>query len=252
MFVALKRFKFLSRFQLKCIAMFCMLLDHFAVAFLQPDTSAYFIMRYVFGRTSFPILCVLFVEGFFYTKRPWIHLRDYFLFALLSELPYDIVNVKSFQFPFVTFSGQNIMFTWLLGFLLCLSLQKLCAFRKEDEQMSLLSVVLVHIGFFWCFCAVAMWLRVDYLFVGIACIYVVFLLYQLYRDNIPFWILGLCVAVIDGVCSGTIWTFPAVLMFFFYDNHADKKQKRWKYCFYFFYPLHLFLFAFVLLYRHYF
>ena len=100
---------------LKLIAVVTMFLDHIGAAILEStaiwvilDDAAETTIDYFFnssalevirnadvilraiGRVSFPIFCFLLVEGFLHTKN----LRKYFLqlgvFALLSEVPFDL------------------------------------------------------------------------------------------------------------------------------------------------------------------
>ena len=54
-----------------------MICDHIGAIFVDPSTNLYFILRFVLGRSSYPLFCVLFIEGFFYTKRPWRHVLDF-------------------------------------------------------------------------------------------------------------------------------------------------------------------------------
>ena len=75
----------LSRNQLKWLALFCMVLDHAACAFLPETSTLYLVFRFVFGRMAYPMFCVLFVEGFLYTRHPGRHIRDLLLFGILSE-----------------------------------------------------------------------------------------------------------------------------------------------------------------------
>ena len=87
----MNRLKVLNRNQLKYIAMLLMLCDHIGLAFFEQGTIVWYVLRYVLGRSAFPIFCVLFIEGIYYTKRPLVHLRDCLIFAFLSEVPFDMV-----------------------------------------------------------------------------------------------------------------------------------------------------------------
>ena len=71
-----------SAFDLKCIAVFSMLIDHIG-AFLFPSEVW---MRYV-GRLAFPIFGFLIVEGFFHTRDLKKYMSRLFVFALISEIP---------------------------------------------------------------------------------------------------------------------------------------------------------------------
>ena len=75
----------LTSFQLKCIAVVTMVIDHIG-AILYPGDL---IFRYI-GRIAFPIFCFLLVEGFFHTHDRIQYMIRLGIFAILSEIPYDL------------------------------------------------------------------------------------------------------------------------------------------------------------------
>lgn len=98
---------------LKLIACFAMLLDHIG-AVLTGST-----LLQLIGRISFPIFCFLLVQGIRHTRDPKRYLMRLGTFALLSELPYDLLF-----FGRLGLAGQNVMLTLLLGALLLLFLEQ--------------------------------------------------------------------------------------------------------------------------------
>ena len=246
----MNKLKVLNRNQLKYIAMILMLCDHIGAAFCEQGTTAWYILRYVCGRTSFPIFCVLFVEGIYFTKRPLVHLRDCFIFALLSEIPFDMAfSGKSFDF-----ANQNVMWTWFLGLFMCLMLREILKYGEDSknkknadfsENVCLLACFVICI----LFCILAYLCRVDYTSVGICIIFFFFMVGYRTKFNCDYIVFGIIVAVIDGICSLTFWTFPAVLILFLYDNKkCVNTSALQKYSFYVFYPLHLFIIGLFVMY----
>ena len=102
---------------LKNIACFTMLTDHFfAILFynymrLHPVNGAWdpqlekvYRMGRAVGRISFILFAYLIVEGVIYTGSRGRYLLRLFLFALLSEIPFDL----AFSGKAVDWSSQNI------------------------------------------------------------------------------------------------------------------------------------------------
>ena len=99
-----------------------MFVDHLAVALrlggILPYGTLYRIMR-DFGRIAFPIYGLMIVEGVLHTSNKWKYLLRLFVFALLSELPFDLaLRGKMF-----VWDHQNVYFTLILGLLIMLVLQ---------------------------------------------------------------------------------------------------------------------------------
>ena len=96
----------INSFQLKWIAVITMIIDHTG-AVLFPDDMVF---RYI-GRIAFPIFCFLLVEGFFHTRDVRKYMLRLGLFALISEIPYDL----AFRDTVLEFEHQNVFFALLLG-----------------------------------------------------------------------------------------------------------------------------------------
>ena len=118
---------------LKTIACITMLVDHIGASCIEAgiltpgldsgtlsrDTlSAYplyrldMVLRFT-GRLAFPIFCFLLVEGFVHTRDVKKYVRRLFLFALISEVPFDLAF---FRTPFAL-EHQNVYWTLALGVL---------------------------------------------------------------------------------------------------------------------------------------
>ncbi|MBO5784101.1 MAG: hypothetical protein J6R33_03940 [Clostridia bacterium] len=103
----------MNGFVLKTIACVAMLVDHAAVVFgAALPTGVYWAMRGV-GRLAFPIFCFFIAEGFVRTKSRGRYALRLALFALISEIPFDLVASGRVM----NLSGQNVYLTLLLGLL---------------------------------------------------------------------------------------------------------------------------------------
>jgi hypothetical protein len=96
-----------TAFALKIIALGAMLADHLAVVF--PGTFPFWFRG--IGRLAWPIFAYLLAEGFRHTKSPGKFLMRLFVFALVSEIPYDIAMGSNICF----FADTNIFYTLTLG-----------------------------------------------------------------------------------------------------------------------------------------
>lgn len=97
---------------LKCIAIGTMLIDHIGIMLAGTGVNmvVYSILRGL-GRLSFPIFCFLLVEGFVHTRSCGKYILRVFLFAILSEIPYDLLNFGSV----INLTHNNILFTFTIA-----------------------------------------------------------------------------------------------------------------------------------------
>lgn len=195
---------------LKRIAALTMLIDHTAVV-LVSDPALYWTMRLI-GRLAFPIYCFLLAEGFYYTRHAGRYAAGLLLFALISEVPFNLAVMGRAFDP----SAQNVFFTLFLGVAAMEGLQ-----RWRGTFWKQMSAVLIFAG-------AASWLRTDYGAFGV--LYPVMLFYL--RDQPGKQRVFGCLAV--------CWEVTAPLAFVpigLYDG--TRGRQRFKYIFYGFYPVHL-------------
>ena len=96
----------LTSFALHLLAMAFMLCDHLW-AMVVPGND----WLTDIGRIAFPIFAFMTVEGYFHTKNFRKYLLRLFIFALISEIPFNLVMGGRLLYPL----HQNVLWTFLLG-----------------------------------------------------------------------------------------------------------------------------------------
>ena len=158
--------KGISGSTLKMIAIVTMLIDHIGAAVLarllmvnglgeldQTNADAimqwlsangalywtYTIMRMI-GRVAFPIFCFLLVEGFLHTHDVKKYAMRLGLFALISEIPFDLMYGGTWFYPV----HQNVIWTFILG-LLGIHIMETVR-KKKKTPVFVLTAILVTIA----------------------------------------------------------------------------------------------------------
>lgn len=220
---------------LKVIACALMLIDHFGYGVLHnymvmhgmdisPEgyttvNKVYTVCRGV-GRLAFPIFAFFLVEGFFRTKNLRKYILRLAIFAIISEVPFDL---GLYGKP-LYLDHQNIMLTFLVALLMLAFVRFL---GQNTLGLSKPVVYLAQICAVISFADAAYLMHLDYSW---KCMLVVAVLYFA-NDAGPFRLLA--------GAAATCWEKYAPISFvllYFYD--PDKKP-RFKYAFYIFYPAHL-------------
>ena len=205
---------------LKLIAITSMMIDHYGAIFA-PQEDIY---RYI-GRLAFPIFCFLLVEGFIHTRDIKKYGQRLLIFALISEIPFDLAFYGSIEL-----SHQNIFFTLFIGLVMMYFLEKS---HDTWNKISIISMAMIA----------AFILLVDYNIVGI--IYI--LLFYLTKDMVRIKRLPLIAIVLSIVNLGLAgmtqqFSLLALPLLFFYNGKLGPVNKMAKSFFYIFYPLHLGIF----------
>lgn len=206
----------IDRSVLKWIAVLTMVIDHVG-AILFPDQ----IWMRVIGRVAFPVYAYCLAEGFRYTSDYRRYLGRLALFAILSEIPFDLAF---YGVPF-SFAHQNVFFTLTLGLIL------LWVLERCREQLLLCA------GAFAVLCFLAQALHMDY---GAGGLLMVFAFYLAQQGTSPWIGWGIFVFInLFGYAGGVQWAaILALLPIGLYSGKAGKRKQRF---FYWIYPLHLLL-----------
>lgn len=210
----------MSAFVLKLIAAASMLIDHAAVVFIQSDSWPYTICR-IIGRLAFPIFSFLIVEGFYHTSNIKKYLLRLFIFALISEIPFDLVFYNEFFY----WKHQNTIFTLFLGLLTIYLIQLIET--KYQKNTIFVSFADAFITILFCFASVL--IKSDYSYKGILLI----VAFYLFRES------KLLITLSMIIISGDLIQATSALSIIPISFYKGKKGRNIKYFFYVFYPAHL-------------
>ena len=122
----------IDSFTLHILAMLFMLCDHlWATLFPAQEWMT------CVGRLAFPIFAFMIAEGCYYTSNVKKYMLRLFLFAIISEIPFNLIMGSSVFYPF----HQNVLWTFLLGVLSIQIIEK--AKKKQKKWISFFVVCLV-------------------------------------------------------------------------------------------------------------
>ena len=264
--------KKLTGYHLKLIALITMLIDHIAAvviwrayvaSFAITDTmvnssslgdklvfwvaqnqeavySIYEMMRYI-GRMAFPIYCFLLVEGFLHTRSVAKYGIRLFLFALISEVPFDLAITGQWW----NMEYSNVFFTLVIGLGLIWALsyiEKFYEFWQEKQFDSFLGKLIVLIT--GAFSAILLGgfaeivLKTDYGMAGVLAIAAIYLFRQTKE-------LGFLISIVLLSVMSSSTEILALLMLIPLMKYDGTRGKNIKYVFYAFYPVHLLVLALV-------
>ena len=147
---------------LHIIAMTLMLMDHLWATLLPARewlTCA--------GRVAFPIFAFMAVEGYFHTRNFKKYILRMLLFAVLSEIPFDLMYGGTWFYPV----HQNVLWTFLLG-LLGVWLMEQVRKKGKTWMYLLVCVLVVPAGL-----VLGTLCMVDYYGVGILTVFVFYFLH---------------------------------------------------------------------------
>lgn len=218
---------------LKLIAIITMLIDHTAKSVLvhvplfmthlftigSHDITPVFIMVSI-GRIAFPIFAFLIVEGYLHTHDRKAYGRNLLMFALISEIPWNLIHANS-----ILFYRQNVFFTLFLGYL---GIWCFDYFRGSARKQAISLLLLLLVSFV---------LRADYSCIGFA---LIIMMYALRNNKLLMTVIG------TGMFASTWRSGLAFIPICMYNGKRGFiKGRLLKYAFYVFYPLHLLILYFI-------
>lgn len=223
----LMKFQILNGAQLKYIAFGSMLIDHINKALIWPNIEVGYssILSSIFdviGRIAFSLFSFFIVEGFFRTRSKKKYFLNLLIFALISEIPYDMFSSK----VILEFRLNNVLFSLALSLITIWILDE---FRKRYEDKLgkfwiIISVPLLIIMFF-----VSNFVSGDYDFHAIMTAFVFYLLYEK--------------PVAGAICAyltiiKEVWSILGFGLTILYNGEKGNQNKIFNYLFY---PVHLFI-----------
>jgi hypothetical protein len=237
----------LSSAALHIIAMVSMLIDHAMKTVIEGDSWIF-----ALGRLAFPIFAFMAAEGYFHTHNYRKYILRMFLFAVISEVPYDLM--KSGQ-PFDRFD-QNVLWTFLLA-LLCIHVIDYVKTKGKKWAYILTAIVMSLAGML-----LGTLFMVDYSGVGVLMVLIFYLFHErkwwcmLLQFVLLFFInvvalgaFGSSLMISAFGCSLEIpqqgFALLALIPIWLYHGRQGYHSKPFQYVCYAFYPVHMLILYFL-------
>ena len=208
--------KYISGSWLKVIAMLSMLIDHIAYYYGCDNPYLYEMMRTV-GRIAFPTFAFLLAEGFVHTRNRQKYLISLFAFALLSEIPWMLLNHDG---------SHNVIFTLLAGILGLHVIE-----NSKSHWVTAICITLIGLA--------TILADTDYSWRGFGLV----LIFYMFRGRPELQTLFGIPLMYEYGIMGVLVAFSVIWL---YNGERGFIQgKAWKYAFYAFYPVHLMMIYFL-------
>ncbi len=218
----------------------------------------------IIGRIAFPIFCYQLVQGFYKTKSRKKYALNLLIFAIISEIPFDLVTSGKL----LDIRYQNVMWTLLIGFIAIWLLEYITqqnANNKSSENrfysknINILIKLIVTIACVF----LANILKTDYKGYGALLIIVIYIFYTnrekmcvyspfifvivdlifnlMRRTKYGFLFGGVTTASVDAVISAVTLECYSLISFYliYFDNGIRKIKGKIKYLLYAIYPVHM-------------
>lgn len=236
----MQRIQFLNGFHLKLIAICTMLIDHMGYT-LFPGVMW---LRCV-GRVAFPIFCFLIAEGCVYTHDRKKYAARLLVFALLSEIPYNLMNSGMIWDPY----DQNVLWTLLTGALVCWLIDWAL---KKCTPLSFVLTGAAMVAAYWLLEA----FRTDYGGWGMLLVAAFYGVHRAPSGAVvkmiaqAFGLAFFSIGVMGGYLSIELWSLAALVPIWLYNGQRGFSHKAVQYGFYAFYPVHILILSLIAMYRY--
>lgn len=234
---------------IKMIAIIAMFIDHTAAVILErvmqqqglntmldmgpvePIVIVYLIMR-IIGRLGFPIFIFLLIEGLTHTRNQWKYLFRLFIFALVSEIPFDFAfnlsKEQIFSGQLLEFTYQNVFFTLAIGLAAVIGMKTI-----QEMELNAVLKILFNIGIAIVGMGLGLLLHTDYGAIGVLAIIMMYL----FRQRKMLATAMTCIILM----FSSFLEASAFLILLPVGLYNGERGWKLKWVFYAFYPVHLLL-----------
>ena len=233
------KIKKINSFFLHILAMMLMLCDHlWATLFPAQEWLT------CVGRMAFPIFSFMIVEGYFHTSNINKYTYRLLIFAIISEIPFNLIYGSSLIYPF----HQNVIWTFLFGLISI----RIIAKAKTTKKIWLIWIISIITIIFDCLLGLIT--MTDYFSVGILTV----LVFYFFHDKKWWCFLGqfICLAILNiGILGGYYYSISfagheiqiiqqgfalfSLIPIWLYNGEKGYCSKIFQYFCYVFYPAHL-------------
>lgn len=223
-----KKYQILDGTTLKLIAMISMVFDHVGDMFFP-----YAMWPRMIGRLAMPVFSFCIAEGFTHTKDKKKYLFRIGIFALISEIPFDLAFEGK-----VGVSHQNIMLAFFLAVAALMLYDRVQGEEDPERKHSPFGRIVLGVCVVAAIAVLSFLLRADYTFFAVIAVF----LFYVFRKRHPLIRAGIGVAFLS-VTRTVGYYCTTGLSFIPLAMYNGKKGKGLKWMFYLFYPGHLLILA---------
>lgn len=240
------RFRFdISSAGLHVLGMVIMLMDHAWVTIAPSHDWLTWV-----GRIAFPIFAFLTAEGYFRTKNFKGYVGRMVLFALLAEIPFNLMNTggSSAFYPL----HQNVLFTFIIALLIMRCIDKVREkFKNKAALIMFTSGAMLLVGYL-----LGSFLFVDYYGAGVVTVLIFYFFHE--RKWWTFLLQAICLYYVNVEMMGGMYVpvelfgqsfelhqqslaLLALVPIWLYRGRKGSESVLFRFGCYFFYPAHILL-----------